>query len=299
MRYNYKLLVPIGLFIILITSSCELYNPTEPIPSYIHIQKIGLTIIDTTTTPGTGQGSKSSKISDAWVYIDDQLIGCFELPVTFPVLYEGKHKVKIRAGIKVDGIATNRSPYPFYNSVDQDVDLQKGIITTLSPTVTYTSTAKFTFLTDFESIGVTIDTTPGRSDSTFQILYSATPDPNIFEGTHSAIAFVDAIRTRFECETVTPFILPKGGAPVFLEFNYKCNYEFTVSIYAYGTATSSQFAVLHFNPSENWNKTYVYLTPVVSGASTALNYKIAWGMINNTGVPSAYLSLDNIKVINN
>lgn len=297
MKYNYKLFIPIFLFIALITSSCELYNPAEPVPSYIHIQKIDLSVIDTTTT--TGQGSESSKISDAWVYVDDQLIGCFELPVTFPVLYEGKHKVKIRAGIKVDGIATNRSPYPFYNNFEQDVDLQKGAISTLSPTVTYTSAAKFTFLTDFETTGVKIDTTPGRSDTTLQILYSPTPDPDIFEGTHSAIAYVDAMHTRFECQTVTPLDLPKGGAPVFLEFNYKCNYQFTVSIYAYGSTTSSQFAVLHFNPSEEWNKTYVYLTPEVSGASTALNYKIAWGILNNTGTNGIHLSLDNIKVINN
>ena len=293
MKYNYKLLIPIGLFIVLVTSSCELYNPAEPVPSYIHIQKIDLT---TTAL----QGTNSNKITDAWVYVDDQLIGCFELPATFPVLYEGKHKVKVRPGIKVNGIATNRSPYPFYNNFEQDVDLQRGTIVTLSPATTYTSATVFTFMSDFETTGVTIDTTPNRSDTTFQILYSATPDPNIFEGTHAAIAYVDAVKTRFECETVSPMVLPIGGAPVFLEFNYKCNYEFTVSLYAYGAGGGfTQFVVLHFNPSTNWNKAYVYMTPTVSGAYTASNYKIAWGMINNTGADSVALSLDNIKLIHN
>ena len=54
----------------------------------------------------------------------------------------------------------------------------------------------FTFMADFETTGVTIDTTSGRTDTTLQILYSPTPDPNIFEGTHSAIAYVDPINIR-------------------------------------------------------------------------------------------------------
>jgi hypothetical protein len=93
--------------------------------------------------------------------------------------------------------------------------------------------------------------------------------------------------------------LPKFGAPIFLEFNYKCNYQFTVSLYAYGSGGVSQFPVLHFNPSLDWNKAYLYMTPSVSGAYTADYYKIAWGMINATGEDSIALCLDNIKLISN
>jgi hypothetical protein len=298
MKYYYKLLFPI--LIVLLISSCELYNPAEPIPAYIHIQKIDVVRNPAGfPTPTGDEGSLSSKISDAWVYVDDQLIGCFELPATFPVLFEGVHKVKIRAGIKVNGIATNRSPYPFYNIIEQDVDLQKGTTTTLTPTTTYSSATVFTFMENFEGTGNSIDTTSGKTDTTFQVLYSPSPDPNIFEGTHSAVAYLDKINTRFECETVNPLTLHTGGAPIFLEFNYKCNYQFTVSVYAYGTGGQIQTAALHFNPNTNWNKAYVYLTPTVSSAYTATNYRIAWGMINNTGADSVGLSLDNIKLVNN
>ncbi len=86
-------------------------------------------------------------------------------------------------------------------------------------------------------------------------------------------------------------------APVFLEFNYKCNHQFTVSIIAYGSSTFNQFTVLHLNPSPNWNKAYLYLTPAVSGAYTAINYKVAWGMINSSGSDSAAMVIDNIKLI--
>ena len=292
MKKYYKIIIAFSLLFAVAFSSCELYNPAEPIPAYIHIQKIDLT---TTAT----QGTNSSKISDAWVYIDEQLIGCFELPATFPVLYDGKHRIRIKPGIKVNGIATNRSYYPFYNFIEQDIDLQKGAVTTLTPTTTYTSATVYEFMSDFETTGTTIDTVKGKTDTTLQILYSATPHENVFEGTHSAIAYLDPVNTRFECATVTPMVLPQYGSPVFLEFNYKCNYGFTVSIYAYGAATSAQFVVLRFNQSLTWNKAYVYLTPSVSSASSALNYKIAWGMINNTAEDSISLSLDNIKIIHN
>lgn len=288
MKKNYRLLISFMGFASVFISSCELYNPAEKIPAYIHIQKIDL------TTDYATEGSNSSKITDAWVYIGDQLIGCFELPATFPVLAEGIQQVKIRAGIKVNGISSNRSPYPFYTIFEQQIDLQKGKTITLSPSVSYLSTANFTFMQDFEAVGVTIEPT-SNSDSILEI--TASPDPNVFEGSKSGAIYSEPGRPFVEVATVNPYSLPKGGAPVFLEFNYKCNYEFTVSIIAYGSATSAQFPVLHFNPSENWNKTYTYLTPSVSSANSAINYKIVWGMLNNSGADSIALLLDNIKLI--
>lgn len=284
----YKVLFPIGVFATLMISSCELYNPAEPIPAYIHIQKIDL------NTTYADEGSNSSKISDAWVYIDDQLMGCFELPVTFPVIAEGVHAIKIKAGIKVNGIAANRAPYPFYSNYEQTINLKVGTTTTLSPTVYYLSSTTFAYKEDFEGGGVTIART-ANSDTTLQILTS--PDPNVFEGLKSGITYLDVTRTKFEFSTVANYDLPKAGASVFLEFNYKCNYPFTISIIAYGTATAYQYSVLHLNPSSSWNKVYVHLTPAVSGAYTAVDYKIVWGTVNNTSQDSVAVLLDNIKLV--
>ncbi len=288
MNKTYKLLQPFAFFLILFTSSCELYNPAEPIPAYLHIEKIDL------TTDYATQGTNSNKISDAWVYVDDQLIGCFELPSTFPVISEGVHTVKIRPGVKVNGIAANRSPYPFFTSYEQVIDLQVGKTITLSPTISYTPSTFFAFMQDFEAVGITLSPTV-TSDTTLQVI--ASPDPNIFEGAKSGIAYLDASKVFFECATVSKYALPKGGSPVFLEFNYKCNYEFTVSIIAYGTAASSQYTVLHVNPSSDWKKAYIYLTPNISASYSAVNYKVVWGMLNSTGVDSAAMLLDNIKLV--
>ncbi len=288
MNTTYKLLMPIAVFATALFSSCELYNPAEPIPAYIHIQQFTLT----TKADGT-EGSNSHKITDAWVYVDDQIIGCFELPVTFPVLSEGTHKVKISPGIKVNGISANRGQYPFYTSYEQDVDFQKGTTITLSPTVEYKSTAQFVFLQNFEAAGTTLSIT-AQSDT---IIYEMTDPAHVFEGTKCLAAYVDATRFRFECATTSAFGLRTGGSPVFLEFNYKCNYELVVSVIAQGAFSVNQFPALYLNPSENWNKAYVYLTPTVSGAFTADDYKIVWGIRNLAGVDSAAVLIDNIKLI--
>lgn len=264
--------------------SCSLFNPTEPIPSYISIDKI-----DLTTEPA--EGTDSHKITDAWVYIDDQFVGCYELPCKFPVLFTGVHNVMVRAGIKVNGIAAIRSPYPFYASYKQTVDLQAGEVTEMSPAVTYISTATFQFMEDFEQAGVIIDTS-ATSDTTFQRIY----DSNVFEGNSSGVAYLDHQNTFFECVSSQAYSLPKSGRDVFLEFNYKSNHEFIVGIIAqppYYLKTAS----LTYNASADWNKTYLYLTPAVSGSPSALLFKVFIGMQNTSGADGVELYLDNIKLV--
>ena len=109
MRKFYRFDVLFLSFIFLSLSSCEIYNPSEDEPSYIHIDSISL------TTDYTAYGTASHKITDAWVYVDNELIGAFELPANVPVLKSGVHNINIRPGIKLNGIAATRSYYPFFN----------------------------------------------------------------------------------------------------------------------------------------------------------------------------------------
>src|SRR5687767_2026929 len=71
----------------------------EPVPSYIHIDSISLNSIYST------QGTSDHKITDAWVFVNEQYVGVYELPATFPVLYEGTQNIRIKAGIKKNGIS--------------------------------------------------------------------------------------------------------------------------------------------------------------------------------------------------
>jgi hypothetical protein len=59
-------------------------------------------------------GSNSQNISDVWFYVNDSLQGVYELPASFPVLKTGINNVRLKAGIKVNGISSTRVTYPFF-----------------------------------------------------------------------------------------------------------------------------------------------------------------------------------------
>lgn len=267
--------------------ACQKFNPKEPIPSYIHIEKISL------KTDISKQGTSSSKISDAWVYIDEKLIGCFELPATFPVLYEGTHEIKVRAGIKVNGIAASRAPYPFYEIFVQKVQLKRNERLNLNPVVSYVSFAKFDFMENFDGPGIILAPGPAGTADTMRQTFDK---KLVFEGTGSGITRLNKNKANFQCISNTSYILPKGGSHVYLEFNYKCNHDFNVGIYAHTTANTSVIPVMGINPSENWNKMYVYLTPSVSGASNATDFNIYFSMFNDNA-EDLELLIDNLKLV--
>ena len=61
-----------------ICSSCSKKDLEAEIPAYISIDDITL------TTDLATQGSAAENITDAWVFINDNLVGVYELPATFP-----------------------------------------------------------------------------------------------------------------------------------------------------------------------------------------------------------------------
>src|ERR1041384_467574 len=100
--------LPLFLFFITIAlSSCHFMDTTGDAPSYIRINRFSL-------TTSSGQGSNSQKIVDAWVYVDQEMIGVFELPVTIPVLKAGTHLLEIKPGVLNSGSNQLRIQYPFY-----------------------------------------------------------------------------------------------------------------------------------------------------------------------------------------
>jgi len=268
--------------------SCEIINPEEEIPSYIHIAKINL------STNYATEGTNSHKITDAWVFIDDELLGAYELPVTFPVLKEGKHILKIRAGIKVNGIAATRDKYPFYDFYIDTINLVKGNIIEVNPVVKYfLQGITFAWKEDFE-IGNSLTKT-SNSDTIIQLIDA---DTSIgYLGNKSAAIYLDNTHAFFETTSSGQFELPKGP-PVYLEINYKCNNEFVVGIFKNTLSQSIQLQPsLYINSSNDWNKIYVNLTNDVKAQTDAVSYEVYFGVIKDESEPYPEIYLDNIKLL--
>jgi len=128
--------------------SCE---KKEDIPSFIKVDSIYLNYNE-------DFGSNTENITDVWIYIEDNLQGVYEIPVVFPVLDNGIKNIRVKAGIKANGIASTRVQYPFYTSYLDTISLVKDEVVEINPNFSY-NTSFEAIKEDFENPGTIIDST--------------------------------------------------------------------------------------------------------------------------------------------
>ncbi|PKP42675.1 MAG: hypothetical protein CVT95_12425, partial [Bacteroidetes bacterium HGW-Bacteroidetes-12] len=157
----------------LVIFSCSKDKFEAKIPSYITIDKFTL------STNFATQGSNSESITDAWVFINDDLIGTFELPARFPVLKEGVFTIKIFAGIKDNGVSQQRRRYLLYAPHEEQVNLVPGNELTITPSISYNPDAKFAWLEDFEGASTSFSY-HANSDTIINKI-----NTGVFEGSYS------------------------------------------------------------------------------------------------------------------
>ena len=246
------------------------------IPAYISIESITL------------NENSSYNITDAWVYINDNLQGVYELPASFPVLEEGKHKLRIKAGIKENGIAATRVYYPFYSSyIIEEQEFTPKTTISISPTVNYLYDPEDVFNEDFESAGIDLETTAISNASIVEF----DDGDNKYGG---GILVEDLM--SFEIATDELHDLPQQGAPVYLELDYKSNTQFLIGVYVNFPQSVLQKDLLWINPKENWNKIYVNLTPTISESVGADFFKVFIGMKRDATLDTNTIYFDNFKV---
>ena len=277
------------LFFLLLISSlfaCEDDDLAAPVPAFITINDI----VVKSTDPS--QGSTSDNIKDAWVYEGSRLLGAFELPATIPIQNTGDVRLQIGGGIFENGLSTDRRIYPFYELYVLDTTLIPEQKLEITPVVEYTDNAIYDSPwsgEDFES-GINFNY---RSNSDTTLV--RTTQPNfVFEGNASGVAYLDASMDLFEAYTPTFSAIPTNGSAVYLEMNYYCSHDITISIYA--NDQSAQYPVINFKPRSTWNKVYVEFGPVFSTLFAAYNFNIAIGFSKPLG-EEGWLYLDNVKLI--
>ena len=279
---NYIFLV----ILLLAGISCEKFSGDQTVPAYISIDSIYLT-----TNPS--QGTASHRITDGWVYVDDEFIGTFELPAHFPVLKTGKHTVKIWPGIKKNGIAATRVSYLFYLPVQKNITLtpdstsRMGIIGT-----TYQTTTIFSWQEDFEDVAISLDTT-SRSSAWITLTMAA---DSTFEGVHSGRVVLDSVHDFFECQTRNEYAIP--SAPVYLELNFNTTNTIIVGVVVYGTTSLYQSPIITLNQTNGaWKKIYIDLTTTLNAYSGMQTYRVYLGTFKDPGIDKGIILFDNFKVL--
>ena len=270
------LIIPI---IIWIGSGCNIINPEEDIPAYIYIDSFNL------TTVATEEGSDAHNITDAWIAVDDNLIGAFELPATVPVLANGTSKISIFAGIKENGISSIRLRYPFYTLYSTTKNLTPATIDTIIPSIEYVNNAEFPLIENFENgndfIGMNTTTDPAK----------------VFEGSRSGRVLLDDANDSLIAVS-SSYFLPKDGRQVWLEMNYKNSHDFLVYVRTVNFTSGAQNLnyLITITPQPAWNKIYLNLTSVITGTQ-ADQVNIAFVALKPESANTAEYFWDNIKIL--
>ena len=267
-------------FIILVISIFSCSKENDSIPAYVEINTVNLL-----TDPNFGESTEN--ISDIWFYVDDILQGVYEIPVQFPILEQGTKNIRIRAGVKANGISSTRIQYPFYSSYIDTIELNKDESINISPEFTYNN-AYQAIIEDFESSGTIIDSTL-NSEIDFSII---TED----QLNYYAYAKIDTPNINFEVST-QDLILPQQGAPVYLEIDYKCSTEFLVGVYVNYSQNVEKKDLIWVTSKEDWNKIYINLTQTISESIGAVSFKVFVNMRRMGDSNSEEISFDNVKIL--
>lgn len=295
-KYLYKITYfSLWLILLFIQGACNVFDKEEPIPAYIRISQIELK-----TPTDNSQGTASSNITDAWVYINDNLQGVYPMPTRFPVLLTGEVKLSVRSGIIQNGIDATRIDYPFFNAWDTTIELNEKTILSLKPKINgYKSGAVFHLLEDFEGLGLNFEKTNSSTNDIIKISNPAV----IFEGNNCGKFEIVNGSIDVTIATTKLYDLPKQGASVFLELNYNINQAMEVGVMAQNGAQVKQSSVLGLRATTNdagesiWKKVYIDLTQAVSNEAFATGYKIYFYAKQADGVSSPQFLIDNVKLI--
>ena len=125
-------------------SSCTKNNPD---PVWLEISEWELS---DSSDPLNPVGELTHNFSDAWVYVDNELIGVFELPCKIPLIQEGAKDVKIYPAVWNNGISATKKIYPFVEVYETSIELNKNQVITLNPTTRYKDGVQF-WIEDFET----------------------------------------------------------------------------------------------------------------------------------------------------
>lgn len=296
----YNLLSILLIAGIVTTTGCYKFKGDQTIPAYISIDGINL------DTYYPEEGSNSSEIVDIWVYVDDALLGVFEFPegdssaAIFPVLAEGKHKLEIRPGIKLNGISSTRVPYPFYKPIIfEEFDFIPETVQSLGYlTTSYFPGLKFVWMEDFEQSEISIEST-SWSDTTIK---RTEPENNPIAflspySRYSGVIDITSDSNEYGGTSYNSFEVQKPGTIIIMELNFKTDNFLTVGLLIRDNLTVVEKGLLILNHTNTWKKIYINLGANLSLHPTAIDYKIIFRTGLESGSSSAQILLDNIKIV--
>jgi hypothetical protein len=285
-----KILAYTPLLLVLFFTSCIKNNPD---PSWIRIEKWELLA---NPLLNTSEGELTHNFSDVWLYIDDKLIGVFELPVKIPVLISGNKTVKAYPAIRNNGISNTKKLYPFCEPYIVEVELIQNETISISPVTRYSSITKF-WIEDFEDVAFKMETDINVSNANL----IRTLDPEFVKyGNGCGYVKLTVSDSLWLGYTNGQIQLPKGKE-VYWEIDYRLNNPVLTGVLGISSSEVKNNPYIRLNPEKDgnpiWKKIYLDLREIVSFSSNAEYYEMYLRAEIFTGLTEAEICIDNIKLV--
>lgn len=288
MRYPHRNIMTRALhllgFSFFLLTSCK---KDGAVPAYVQIDQ-------PVVVGGNGQAI-SSKITDLWVYVNDQPVGVWEPGKPIPLIAEGPTNVKCIAGVRKNGVTDDRIQYPFYQTWQQTLPLEREQTTVVHPAFLYYANLTY-WLADFDS-GLRFDTT--NCTATMTIVPSDSTLAG--QGTGNGRINLDGSHPIYRgLSSGDPFT--GIGSTAFLEVDYRSDAPLTIGVYytyagqAHPTPYVVAKATKRPDGSIPWNKIYVDMaTPW--NVPGAMDKRIYMEASLPGGATSATVDVDNVKLV--
>lgn len=240
------------------------------------------------------EGELSQNFSDAWVYVNDKIIGVFELPVKIPVLESGTCNIKIYPAVRNNGISSTKKMYPFVKRYELNAELIPNSTFIIDPVTMYDSNTQF-WIEDFEDAAVKINTDQYSADTML-----VGTDPAIMKWNRYGISTLNAIDSTWIAYTSEGLALPKGQE-VYLELDYYNTNSMVTGVLAIVGGVPQNNIHVRLNaqkPTEvRWKKMYIDLREIVSNSAGANTFLISLQAALDEANSEGIIVLDNIKVV--
>jgi hypothetical protein len=275
------------LFVSILLFSCTKNNPD---PSWISIDSWNLVANKTNK-----EGELSHNFSNAFIEIDDETIGFFELPIKLPILKSGEHKIKIYPVVLNNGISASKTIYPFCEPYIIDIVLKQNETLQITPQTSYYTDCKY-WIEDFEDAGIKIKSEDGYEG----LLSTGNNSKYIKYGNNYGQVVVTKDQPIWQGKTTTNSTLPQGKN-IYLEIDYLNSNNLLTGVYVSNSNEIKYNANVSINAQNKsnlkWKKIYIDLRQMVSYSTAGSIFEQYFNVTNESNTDTNFVLIDNIKLI--
>ena len=283
--------------LILLLSSCIKNNPD---PVWIKINEWTLEANPNASDPA---GELTESISDAWVYVDNEFVGVFELPCEIPVMYSGSKVIRVYPTVLDNGISATKKIYPFMDYYEVTDDMVANETITIDPVTRYKSTVNF-WIEDFENSTVTkIEEDLASTTTNLTTVVAAGSGIEIpLNGNGFGRVILDETSNIWVANSVSSDVLNLTvGADAYLEIDYHSTNRVTTGLLAVSPSGTLDNPNIQINPQDEaeveWKKIYINLKEIVGNSASGSYFQLSFQALLDDEDTTGEINIDNIKVV--